>query len=236
MKTYIIATFYRFCPLEDFESLREPLLAHMQANRILGTILLASEGINGGMGGTPEYMATMYAAIRSDARFSDLYFKETSSDMMPYEKAKVKLRKEIVSLGVAGVDPLKTTGTPVSPAEWNELLADPEVLVIDNRNTYEIEHGTFQNAINPNTENFRDFPAYIQENLLDKKHKKIAMCCTGGIRCEKSTSYLKMLGFEQVYQLAGGIIDYLKAVPAEESKWQGECFVFDERIAIADAS
>ena len=236
MKTYIIATFYRFCPLEDFESLREPLLLAMQANHILGTILLADEGINGGMGGTPEDMANMYAIIRADARFADLYFKETSSDMMPYEKAKVKLRKEIVSLGVEGVDPLQTTGIHVSPTEWNALLADPEVLVIDNRNTYEIELGTFHNAINPQTENFRDFPAYIQANLLDKKHKKIAMCCTGGIRCEKSSSYLKMLGFTEVYQLEGGIIDYMKAVPAEESLWQGECFVFDERIAIADAS
>ena len=236
MKTYIIATFYRFCRFEDFESFKEPLLTHMQTNRILGTILLAAEGINGGMAGTPADMAKMYDAIRSEPRFSDLYFKETSSDMMPYEKAKVKLRKEIVSLGVADVDPLSSTGTHVSPVQWNELLADPDVLVIDNRNTYEIEYGTFDHAINPNTENFRDFPAYIKENLLDKKHKKIAMCCTGGIRCEKSTSYLKMLGFEQVYQLEGGIIDYLKAVPAEDSKWQGQCFVFDERIAIADAS
>lgn len=236
MKTYIITTFYRFCPLEDFAELREPLDAAMRANHILGTILLASEGINGGMAGTPENMANMYAAIRSDARFADMYFKETTSDMMPYEKVKVKLRKEIVALGVPGVDPLVDTGIHVSPAEWNELLDDPEVLVIDNRNTYEIEQGTFHNAINPQTENFRDFPAYIQENLLDKKHKKIAMCCTGGIRCEKSTAYLKMLGFEQVYQLKGGIIDYLKAMPPEESKWHGECFVFDERISIADAS
>lgn len=236
MKPYIIATFYCFCPLEDFESLKEPLHAAMQANRILGTILLASEGINGGMGGVPEDMAAMYDIIRSDARFANMYFKETSSDMMPYEKIKVKLRKEIVSLGVAGVDPLQTTGTPVSPEEWNALLRDPDVLVIDNRNTYEIEYGTFQNAIDPQTENFRDFPAYIEANLLDKKDKKIAMCCTGGIRCEKSTAYLKMLGFAHVYQLEGGIIDYMKAMPAEKSLWQGSCFVFDERIAIADAN
>lgn len=236
MKSYIIATFYRFCPLDDVESLREPLLLAMRENHILGTILLASEGINGGMGGTPEDMAAMYAMIRSDERFANLYFKETSSDMMPYEKAKVKLRKEIVSLGVAEVDPLKTTGVHVTPEEWNALLRDPNVLVIDNRNTYEIELGTFQNAVNPQTENFRDFPAYIQEHLLDKKKQKIAMCCTGGIRCEKSSSYLKMLGFEQVYQLEGGIIDYMKAMPAEESLWHGECFVFDERISIADAT
>lgn len=236
MKPYIIATFYRFCPLEDFELLREPLLTAMKTHRILGTILLASEGINGGMGGTPEDMAAMYAHICTDSRFANIYFKETSSDMMPYDKAKVKLRNEIVTLGVPGIDPLKTTGTRVSPDEWNALLADPEVFVIDNRNTYEIEHGTFQNAINPQTENFRDFPAYVQKHLLDKKHKKIAMCCTGGIRCEKSSSYLKELGFEHVYQLEGGIIDYLKAVSPENSRWQGQCFVFDERIAISDAS
>jgi UPF0176 protein len=236
MRTYIIATFYQFCPLPDFETLREPLLEAMRNNRILGTILLADEGINGGMGGTPEDMHAMYDIIRAEPRFANLYFKETSSDMMPYEKAKVKLRKEIVSLGVPGVNPLQTTGIHVSPTEWNALLADPDVLVIDNRNTYEIEHGTFENAINPQTENFRDFPAYIQEHLLDKKNKKIAMCCTGGIRCEKSTAYLKTLGFDHVYQLEGGIIDYLKAMPKEESKWHGSCFVFDERIAIADAS
>ncbi len=236
MKPYVIATFYRFCPLEDLETLKTSLHAAMHANRILGTILLASEGINGGMGGTPEDMAAIYDFIRADTRFADLYFKETSSDMMPYEKIKVKLRKEIVSLGIPDVDPCKTTGTHVSPEEWNELLTDPDVLVIDNRNTYEIEYGTFQNAIDPQTENFRDFPTYIQEHLLDKKDKKIAMCCTGGIRCEKSTAYLKMLGFEHVYQLEGGIIDYMKAMPAEKSLWQGSCFVFDERIAISDAT
>ena len=236
MKPYIIATFYRFCPLPDFEDLREPLLETMKANRILGTILLASEGINGGMGGSPEDMNAMYDAIRADQRFDSLYFKETSSDMMPYEKAKVKLRKEIVTLGIPDVDPLTQTGTRLSPNEWNQLLADPEVLVIDNRNTYEIEYGTFKHAINPQTENFRDFPEYVQTHLLDQKHKKIAMCCTGGIRCEKSSAYLKMLGFENVYQLEGGIIDYMKVIPAEESLWEGQCFVFDERIAISDAS
>lgn len=236
MKPYIIATFYRFCPLEDLETLKVNLHAAMKTHRILGTILLATEGINGGMAGTPEDMNAMYHVIRSDTRFAHLYFKETSSEMMPYEKVKVKLRKEIVSLGVPGVDPLQVTGTPVSPEEWNQLLEDPDVMVIDNRNTYEIEYGTFKHAIDPQTENFRDFPAYIQANLMDKKNKKIAMCCTGGIRCEKSTAYLKMLGFEHVYQLEGGIIDYMKTMPAERSLWQGSCFVFDERIAIADAS
>lgn len=232
MKQYIIATFYKFIPLDHYESLKEPLLASMKTHDILGTILLAQEGINGGFAGTPDEMAAFYQYLRSDSNFSDLVFKETYSDMMPYEKAKVKLRKEIVTLGVPGIDPTQETGTHVSPHEWNQLIADPEVVVIDTRNTYEVELGTFKHAINPETENFRDFPAFVEQHLLDKKHQKIAMFCTGGIRCEKSTAYLKSLGFHDVYQLEGGILNYLKDVPSQTSLWQGSCFVFDERIAV----
>jgi len=170
MKTYIIATFYRFCPLPDLESMREPLLDAMKTHNILGTILLASEGINGGMAGTPEDMADMYAHIHAIPQFDGLYFKETTSDMMPYEKAKVKFRKEIVTMGVPEVDPLQQNGTRLSPTEWNELLADPDVLLIDTRNTYEVEVGSFKNAIDPKTENFRDFPEYVQTQLMDQKH------------------------------------------------------------------
>lgn len=234
MKNYVVASFYRFCELLDYEDIKPPLLAMMKNHNILGTIILAQEGINGGMAGKRADMDAFYAYIRSDQRFADIRFKETSDDMMPFDKAKVKLRKEIVTLGVAGVNPLQQTGTRLSPTEWNALLADPDVLLIDTRNTYEVELGTFKNAINPQTENFRDFPSYVENNLLDKKDKKIAMCCTGGIRCEKSTAYLKMLGFEDVYQLEGGILDYLQSTSPEESLWQGECFVFDERIAIAN--
>jgi UPF0176 protein len=232
MTQYIVTSFYRFCDLPDFETIKPPLLAMMKTHRILGTILLAKEGVNGGMAGTREDMDAFYIDLCSDIRFSDLYFKETISDLMPFDKAKVKLRKEIVTIGIPEVDPLTYSGTRLSPEEWNTLLEDPEVLLIDTRNTYEIELGTFKNAINPQTENFRDFPAYVERHLLDKKDKKIAMCCTGGVRCEKSTAYLKMLGFNEVYQLEGGIIDYIKTMPPEKSLWDGHCFVFDERIAI----
>ena len=232
MTKYTIASFYKFIPLVDHIDLKPKILAAMHTYNILGTLILAHEGINGGMAGTAADMQQFYAYLRQDPRFADLRFKETYNDMMPYEKSKVKLRKEIVTIGVTTVDPLHAIGARLNPEEWNALISEPDVLVIDTRNTYEIEHGTFKNAINPNTENFRDFPEYVQQNLLDAKHKKIAMFCTGGIRCEKSTSYLKMLGFEHVYQLEGGILDYMQSMPAEDSLWEGKCFVFDERIAI----
>lgn len=235
MKSYIISTFYKFVPLADYESLKEPILNAMKSHQILGTILLAQEGINGGFAGTPENMLALYQYLRNDPRFSDLTFKETYSDMMPYEKAKVKLRKEIVTLGIPGLDPARETGIQVSPCEWNALISDPDVVVVDNRNTYEIELGTFKNAIDPQTENFRDFPEYVEKNLLDKKDKKIAMFCTGGIRCEKSTAYLMSLGFQSVYQLEGGILNYFKDVPTEKSLWEGTCFVFDERISVPNS-
>lgn len=233
MKNYTIVSFYKFVPLDDYESLKEPILVAMKAHHILGTILLAHEGINGGFAGTAENVQAFYKELRHDPRFADLVFKETYNDMMPYEKSKVKLRKEIVTLGVPGVNPTELPGIRVEPQEWNALISDPDVLLIDTRNDYEVEVGTFKHAINPKTENFRDFPDYVKTHLLDKKDKKIAMCCTGGIRCEKSTAYLRSLGFEQVYQLEGGILNYFKTIPAEESLWQGDCFVFDERIAIS---
>ena len=232
MKKYIIASFYKFVPLHDHEDMKVSLLNVMREHNILGTIILADEGINGGFAGTPDEVLFLYEYLRIDPRLSDLNFKETYDDLMPFDKAKVKFRKEIVTLGVAGVNPLNKTGTRVLPEEWNTLLHDPNVLLIDTRNDYEVELGTFKNAINPNTENFRDFPEYVKNNLLDKKDKKIAMFCTGGIRCEKSTSYLLNLGFQEVYQLEGGILNYIDSIPTEESLWEGGCFVFDERIAI----
>ncbi len=231
-KKYTIANFYKFVELNNYEIIRETLLAAMKENHILGTILLAFEGVNGGFAGTPEDMQNMYAYIRSDSRFSDINFKENFDDFMPFEKAKVKLRREIVTLGVKGLDPTHETGKRVMPSEWNALISDPDVVVVDTRNNYEYELGSFKNAINPNTENFRDFPRYVEQSLLDKKDKKIAMFCTGGIRCEKSTSYLLNLGFKDVYQLEGGILSYFKEVPQDESMWEGGCFVFDERITI----
>ncbi|KTC66102.1 rhodanese domain protein (plasmid) [Legionella adelaidensis] len=232
MKQYVIAAFYKFIPLDDYESLKNPLLAVMKENRILGTVLLAHEGINGSIAATPEDIIAFYNHLHADPRFSDLVFKETYDDMMPFEKAKVKFRKEIVTLGVPDVNPLKSCGIYVSPEEWNTLINDPDVVVVDTRNDYEVELGTFKNAIDPKTENFRDFPEYVKNNLMDKKDKKIAMFCTGGIRCEKSTSYLLNLGFKEVYHLQGGILNYLATIPEAQSLWEGRCFVFDERIAI----
>ena len=232
MKEYVIASFYKFVSLDDFETMKVPMLAVMKEHNIWGTIILAHEGINGSFAGKPHEVLCMYEYLRNDSRFADLYFKETFDDTMPFEKAKVKFRKEIVTLGVADIDPLKYSGIRVSPEEWNQLISSPEVLLIDTRNTYEVELGTFKNAIDPKTENFRDFPEFVTNHLLDKKDKKIAMCCTGGIRCEKSTAYLKKLGFEHVYQLEGGILNYFDKIPAEHSLWEGGCFVFDERIAI----
>lgn len=234
MKEYVIASFYKFIPLDGYEDMKVPLLAAMKEHNIWGTIILAQEGINGSFAGKPDEVTKLYDYLRRDPRLTDLYFKETYDDLMPFEKAKVKFRKEIVTLGVEGVDPLKNTGIHLSPEEWNTLISDPNVVLIDTRNDYEVEIGTFKNAINPKTENFRDFPEYVKHNLLDKKDKKIAMFCTGGIRCEKSTAYLQNLGFSEVYQLQGGILNYMDSMPAEKSLWQGECFVFDERIAIKE--
>lgn len=232
MKTYTIASFYKFVPLNDFESKKDPLLLAMKRHNIFGTIILAHEGINGSFAGTPADVAELCQYLRQDPQLSDLYFKETYNDIMPFEKAKVKFRKEIVTLGVKTVDPLKHNGVRLLPTAWNELLQDPEVVLVDTRNDYEVELGTFKNAINPHTENFRDFPAYVEQHLMDKKDKKIAMFCTGGIRCEKSTAYLLDLGFKDVYHLEGGILNYIDTIPKEQSIWEGACFVFDERISI----
>jgi len=232
MKEIIIAAFYKFVSLDNFETMREPLLAKMHEINIKGTIILASEGINGSFGGKREDMDRLYEFIRQDERFADLNFKETFDNENPFEKAKVKLRKEIVTMGIQNVDPLKTVGTYLEPEQWNELIQDPEVVIIDTRNDYEFELGTFKNAINPNTENFRDFPEYVEKELSNKKDKKIAMFCTGGIRCEKSTAYLKEQGFPNVYHLHDGILNYIEKMPKEESLWEGQCFVFDNRVAV----
>ncbi|NSL18191.1 rhodanese-related sulfurtransferase [Tatlockia micdadei] len=232
MKSYVVMTFYKFVSLNNYESMREPILKVMKENQVKGTIILASEGINGTFCGQKEEIEPLIAFLKSYSGLENLAFRPTYNEFNPFAKAKVKLRKEIVTLGVDGVDPLELSGTHLNPAEWNELISDPEVVLIDTRNDYEVKLGTFKNAINPNTENFRDFPEYVETHLLEKKDKKIAMFCTGGIRCEKSTSYLKKLGFEEVYQLKGGILNYLESMPAEDSLWEGTCFVFDDRVAL----
>lgn len=232
MNTTVIAAFYKFVLLENFEDLREPWLKLMRELGIKGTLILAKEGINGSFAGDRQAMDAFYEVLRADARMTDLFFRETYDARNPFDKAKVKLRKEIVTMGIQDIDPNAEVGEYLSPEEWNELLVDPDVVLIDTRNDYEFEVGTFQNAVNPDIENFRDFPDYVEKNMMDKKDKKIAMFCTGGIRCEKSTAYMKKMGFDKVYHLKGGIINYLQEIDKNNSLWDGYCFVFDDRVAI----
>lgn len=228
----VVAALYRFAKFPDFESFREPLQALMREQGVRGTLLLAAEGINGTIAGPREGIDAVLAWLREDERFTELEAKESYVDENPFYRCKVKLKKEIVTMGIEDIDPNHIVGTYVEPAEWNELINDPEVLLLDTRNKYEVEIGTFNSAINPETDSFREFPAYVEKHLDPSKHKKVAMFCTGGIRCEKSTAYLKQQGFEDVYHLKGGILKYLEEVPEEETEWQGECFVFDNRVTV----
>lgn len=228
----VVATFYKFVKLPDYQEMRSPLLHLCEAVGVKGTILLALEGINGTLAGSRRGIDTVLAELRSDSRLADLTAKESTADHPPFERVKVKLKREIVTLGVPEVDPTEQVGTYVAPQDWNQVISDPEVLVLDTRNDYEVQIGTFKSAVNPKTQSFREFPDYVQAHLDPSQHKKVAMFCTGGIRCEKATSYLLTQGFEQVYHLQGGILKYLEEVPAEESLWEGECFVFDERVAV----
>ena len=232
MKPIVVCALYKFVALADYQSIREPLLQFMSDRDIRGSLLLAGEGINGTVAGSREAIDALLDYLRSDDRLSDLDYKESYDNSNPFYRTKVRLKKEIVTLGVEGIDPLKTVGTYVEPKDWNSLISDPETLLIDTRNDYEIGIGTFRNAVNPETDTFREFPEYVEKNLDPSKHRKVAMFCTGGIRCEKSTAYLKELGFEDVYHLKGGILKYLEEVPEEESMWEGECFVFDNRVAV----
>jgi UPF0176 protein len=228
----VVCALYHFVRLEDFKSLRQPLLDLMQQQQVRGTLLLAHEGINGTIAGSRKGIDAVLEWLRRDSRLTDLDTKESFSEEMPFYRSKVKLKKEIVTMGVEGIDPKRVVGTYVEPEDWNDLISDPDVTLIDTRNDYEFNIGSFEQAVNPKTETFREFPDYVKDNLNPKKHKKVAMFCTGGIRCEKSTAYLKEQGFEEVYHLKGGILKYLEEVPKEDSMWQGECFVFDNRVAV----
>ncbi|MEX2367759.1 MAG: rhodanese-related sulfurtransferase [Pseudohongiellaceae bacterium] len=228
----VVCALYHFVHLDDYRLLRKPLLEQMLANEVKGTLLLAQEGINGTIAGSRQGMDAVLAWLRSDPRLSDLDCKEAFDDEIPFYRSKVKLKKEIVTMGVEGIDPKHKTGTHIEARHWNRLIGDPDILLIDTRNQYEVEIGTFKNAVNPGTESFREFPDYVARNLDPARHKKVAMFCTGGIRCEKSTAYLKEQGFEEVYHLKGGILKYLEEVKPEDSLWQGECFVFDNRVAV----
>lgn len=232
MSQIVVAALYKFVKLPDYEALVPRLKEFCDSLGIKGTLLLAEEGINGTVSGSRAAIDALAAFLKSDGRFDGLSYKESFYDEQPFYRMKVKLKKEIVTMGVNGIDPQKIVGTYVKPKDWNALISDPDVVVIDTRNSYEYEIGTFERAIDPKTETFREFPTYVAKNLDPAKHKKVAMFCTGGIRCEKSTAYLKEQGFEEVYHLEGGILKYLEEVPEEESLWRGECFVFDNRVAV----
>ena len=232
MSQIVVCALYKFVTLDNFQDLRQPLQEVMAAHQVRGTLLLADEGINGTIAGTRSGIDAVLDWLRSDPRLADIDHKESYTDSLPFNRAKVKLKKEIVTLGIPGIDPKRVVGTYIDPSDWNQLISDPDVILVDTRNDYEFKVGTFKNAINPNTESFRDFPKYVRDNLDPAKHKKIAMFCTGGIRCEKSTAYLKEQGFDEVYHLKGGILKYLEVVPAQETLWEGECFVFDERVTV----
>jgi len=235
-QTYLTTAMYHFVNLPHFEKLREPLLNFSVSKGIKGTLLLADEGINGTVAGSEKSILELLRYLEEDpifeGKFKNLGHKESWSDKHPFYRMKVKLKKEIVTLGVAGVSPTKMVGQYVKPKDWNAIISDPEVVLIDTRNDYEYAIGTFKNAINPKTATFREFPDYVKTHFDPKKHKKVAMFCTGGIRCEKASSFMISEGFDEVYHLEGGILKYLEEVKAEESLWEGECFVFDQRVAI----
>ena len=235
MSAIVVAALYRFVRLDNYRELRQPLLNMMLKNHVRGTLLLAAEGINGTVAGSQQAIDNLIGWLREDAGLARLDCKFSYDEKMPFYRSRVKLKKEIVTMGVEGIDPNRVVGTYVKPKDWNDLISDPDVLLVDTRNDYETAIGSFKNAQLPNTQTFREFPEYVKQHLHPRKTPKVAMFCTGGIRCEKSTAYLKEQGFDEVYHLEGGILKYLEEVPEEESLWQGECFVFDNRVSVNHA-
>ena len=229
---FVIAALYKFVRLPDFRELKRPLLQRCLELRLKGTFLLAPEGINGAVAGSREDVEGILGYLRSEPRFADLAHKESRADECPFHRMKVKFKQEIVSLGMEGIDPEKNRGGYVEPEDWNAVINRPDTLVLDIRNQYESDIGGFKNAVAPQTESFREFPGYAEKNLNPDEHTRIAMFCTGGIRCEKASSYLLSRGFREVVQLQGGILNYLEKVDRQDSLWEGECFVFDNRVAL----
>jgi len=232
MSSFRVTTFYKFAELTNVKALQHSLTQLCKEKMILGTILLAEEGINATIAGTDENIKAVLSFIRSAPPLKDLKCKDSFSDVMPFRKLKILIKKEIVKLEVPGINPSEHRGVYVKPESWNALISNSDVLVVDTRNTYEIDLGTFKNAQNPKTRKFREFPAYVHNHLQPDKQKKIALFCTGGIRCEKASAYLLEQGFENVYQLEGGILKYLEKIPCEESLWEGKCFIFDDRVTV----
>lgn len=229
---FLVAALYRFASLPQWQETRAPLAAYCCERGIRGTLLLAHEGINGTVAGSEKAIRELIAYLNTFPELSGLDVKYSHADEMPFHRMKVRLKKEIVTMGVSNLDPLRDAGAYVEPADWNALVSDPDTIVIDTRNDYEVKLGTFRNALDPATSSFREFPKWAQEHREELQGRKVAMFCTGGIRCEKATAYVRSLGIDEVFHLKGGILKYLEEVPQEESLWDGECFVFDERVSV----
>ena len=235
---YIISTFYKFLVLENYKELKIKFDKSLSKTNIKGTILLANEGVNGTIAGSESDLKKFFLYMDKFSQFKDITPKFSSSNKNPFLRMKVRLKKEIVTIGIPDVSPSNLVGKYLNVEEWNEFLNESDSMIIDTRNDYEVSIGTFKNSINPKIKSFRNFPNWVQKNLIDKKvskESKIGMFCTGGIRCEKSTSYLKQLGFENVFHLDGGILKYLENVKSDENEWKGECFVFDYRVSLNDS-
>jgi UPF0176 protein len=232
MTPIIVVAFYKFATLPDYAAFQAPLLDLGQRYGLRGSILLASEGINSTVAGSREGIDQLLAYLQADPRLSDLDYKESSSENLPFKRFKVRLKQEIVTMGLPEVDPQQGVGTYIEPQDWNDFITQEDVLLIDARNDFEVQLGTFQRAVNPQTHSFGQLPAFLDQTMQTQQPKKVAMFCTGGIRCEKATAYLQQQGIEEVYHLKGGILRYLAEINPEDSLWQGECFVFDERVSL----
>ena len=232
MTDFLVATFYRFTTLEELVKMQKSIEFCCNENDVKGIVLLANEGINATIAGTRDGVLNVLRFLREDTRLAGLTWKESSTKKQPFRKLRVRLKKEIVTMGVPGIDPERLAGTYVKPADWNNLISDPNVIVVDTRNDYEVEIGSFKSSINPNIDSFGEFPQWIEDNIDIDAQPRIAMFCTGGIRCEKSTALLKEAGVNEVYHLEGGILKYLEQIPEDQSLWEGQCFVFDERVSV----
>lgn len=232
MTDIVVAAFYHFTSFDEPEVLREPLLVQLTEHDLKGTVLLAPEGVNGTLAGSREGIDAALEALRALPNSKQLEHKESHAKTMPFTRLKVRLKKEIVTMKVPGVDPAVTVGTYIAPEDWNTLIADPDTVVIDTRNDFEVKMGTFAGAINPGTTSFSELPKWLEERRAEWDGKKVAMFCTGGIRCEKATSFLKERGVDDVFHLKGGILKYLEIVPESDSRWSGDCFVFDYRVSV----
>ncbi len=231
MPPITIYSFYCFTPLKHLHRLRLQTLTEMQVNDVLGTVLLATEGINGTIAGCHSGVDAVLAWLMEQPSLDGIVLNESRAETIPFKRAKVKIKQEIVTMGMDDIDPTEG-GMHVAPDDWNMLIGADDVLLIDSRNEYEVNVGAFKNSIHPHTTTFREFPAFVDRHLDPNKHQKVALYCTGGIRCEKATTYLKQCGFEKIFQLKGGILNYLAKIPEAESKWSGECFVFDDRVTV----